>query len=143
MMFSKEEAKQRREQFWTMFGKRYQRKWILYDTKIKDIALAFSFEDNRAMVSLDLVHNESFFRSYYWEKIQSLQTILLDTVDNELIFDPGYVLSSGKEISRVYIFLEGVKIQKQTDWPIVYDFFFKYMDLFEQFFWEYKDLLEE
>ncbi len=141
-MFSKEEAKQRREQFWTMFGKRYNRKWILYDTKIKDLVLAFSFEDNRAMVSLDLVHNDAFYRSYYWEKIESLQGILRDTVHRDLVFDANYALPLGKEISRVYIFLDGVKIQKQTDWPVVYEFFYNYMDLFEQFFWEYKDLLD-
>lgn len=38
--------------------------------------------------------------------------------------------------------LEGVKIQKKTQWPEVYEFFYTYMDKLELFFWEYKDFIE-
>jgi len=141
-MYSKEEAKQIRQQFWTMFGKRYGRKWLLYNTKVKDIVLKFSFEDRRAIVSIDIEHDDEIYRSYYFEKLQSLKSILEKEVSSDIIMDTDYVLESGKQISRAYIMLEGVKIQKKTQWPDVYEFFYKYMDRLELFFLEYKDFIE-
>lgn len=142
-MYSKEEAKNRRQQFWTMFGKRYNRKWLLYDTKIKDVHLKFSFEDSRAVVSIDITHDDAFYRDYYFNQLLSLKNIMLEEVSSDLIFDDNYSLKSGKIISRVYVLLEGVKIHKQTDWPQVYEFFYTYMAALEAFFINYKDFIEE
>ncbi len=142
-MYSREEAKEVRQQFWTMFGKRYDRKWMLYDTKMKDLQLKFSFEDNRAMVALDLVHDESFYRDYYFDKLERFKAIMQDEISSELIFDNNYQLESGKIISRIYVMLEGVKIQKKTDWPRVYEFFYEHMDKLERFFEEYREFIEE
>jgi hypothetical protein len=142
-MYSKEEAKNVRQQFWTMFGKRYDRKWLLYDTKLKDINLKFSFEDRRALVSIDINHDDAIFRAYYYEKLISLKNIIKEEVSEELIFEENYILESGKTISRVFVMYEGVKIQKQTDWPEVYEFFYTYMDRLESFFREYKDFIDD
>ncbi|AUC80232.1 DUF4268 domain-containing protein [Nonlabens sp. MB-3u-79] len=142
-MYSKEEAKNVRQQFWTMFGKRYDRKWLLYDTKLKDINLKFSFEDRRALVSIDITHDDTIFRAYYYEKLISLKNIMKEEVSEELIFEENYILESGKTISRVFVMYEGVKIQKQTDWPEVYEFFYTYMDRLESFFREYKDFIDD
>jgi hypothetical protein len=142
-MYSKEEAKNRRQQFWTMFGKRYDRKWTLYDTKLKDVVLKFSFEDRRALVSIDVTHEDDVFRTYFFEKLVSLKSIMKDKVSSSIIFDENYLLESGKVISRVFVMYDGVKIQKQTDWPEVYEFFHTYMDKMEAFFVEYKDFIEE
>lgn len=141
-MYSKEEAKKIRQQFWTMFGKRYDRKWLLYDTKLKDIVLKFSFEDRRALVSIDINHEDDLLRAYYYEKLVALKNIMLDQVSDQLIFEENYSLESGKLISRVFVLLEGVKIQKQTDWPDVYHFYYEHMDKMESFFLEYKDFIE-
>ncbi|MGB5981951.1 MAG: DUF4268 domain-containing protein [Nonlabens sp.] len=142
-MFSREEAKQVRQDFWTMFGKRYDRKWILYNTGIKDFNFKFSFEDRRAMVSIDLVHEDSFYQEYYFEKLESFKSLMQNEISQDLIFDPNYVLPSGKEIARIYLDLEGVKITKKTDWPQVYEFFFTYMDRFEKFYQEYREFIQE
>jgi len=141
-MYSREEAKQVRQQFWTMFGKRYDRKWLLYNTKIKDIVLKFSFEDRRALVSIDIEHDDEVYRAYYFDKLISLKSILQQEVSPDIILDDSYVLESGKQISRAYIMLEGVKIQKKTQWPDVYEFFYEHMDKMESFFWEYRDFIE-
>jgi hypothetical protein len=38
-MYSKEEALLIKKEFWTAFAEAYPRKWLLYDTKIKDVTL--------------------------------------------------------------------------------------------------------
>jgi len=142
-MYSREEGKQIRQDFWTFFGKRYHRKWTLYDTKLKDINLKFSIEEPRALVSLDLEHHDAIFREYYFDKLCSLKSVMREEVSAGLVFDKNYILESGKEISRVYIFIEPVKITRKTDWPTIYEFFHANMDRLEHFFWEYKDFIED
>ncbi|MFT6095585.1 MAG: hypothetical protein ACJAVQ_000483 [Nonlabens sp.] len=94
------------------------------------------------MVSIDVNHEDEVFRAYYYEKLLSLKNIMIEQVSTELIFDENYLLESGKMISRVFVMHEGVKIQKQTDWPVVYEFYNNYMDKMEAFFLEYKDFIE-
>lgn len=142
-MYSREEAKAIRQQFWTMFGKRYDRKWILYNTKIKDLVLKFSFEDRRAIVSIDIEHTDTFYKEYYYDKLVSLRAVLNEEMQDDMIYDSQYTLPSGKKIARIYTYLEGVKIQKQSDWIKVYEFYYSYMDRLERFFEDYKDFIED
>ena len=142
-MFSKEEAKQIRQDFWTFFGKRYHRKWTLYNTGIKDLVLKFSMEGNRAMVSIDIEHEDELFRQYYFDKFVSFKSIMKEEISPNLVFDEEFMLASHKIISRIYTYMEPVKITRKTDWPAVYDFFYEYMDKMEAFFWEYKDFIAD
>ena len=45
-MFSKEEALQIKKDFWIAFAEEYPRKWLLYNTKIKDVTFKF-YVDNK------------------------------------------------------------------------------------------------
>ena len=54
-MFSKEEAAKIKKEFWTSFGKSFPKKWILYDTKIKDFAFKFYCVTN-PKISLQVLH---------------------------------------------------------------------------------------
>ncbi len=140
-MFSKEESKQLRKDFWIFFGKRYPRKWLLYNTGIKDVALSFSFDTKKAMVSIDSSSNDLVFQTYYYEKLESLKNLFLEEVSSELIFDSEYILESGKKIGRVYIEKKEVSIHNKHSWPEVFDFFHDYMNKMENFFIEYKDFI--
>jgi len=53
-MFSKEESKLLREEFWIAYGKSFPRKWLLYNTKIKGLSFKFHFDTKKALVALDL-----------------------------------------------------------------------------------------
>lgn len=141
-MFSREEAKKLREEFWINFGKNYPRKWVLYDTRIKEVQLKFSFDSNVAQVSLDVSSTDDVIRAYYYEKMCSLKNILLTEYLPNAIFEEQYDLPEGKEISRIYTKLEGVNIYRKTDWPGVQEFLNEQMQLLESFFLEYKDIID-
>ena len=141
-MFSKEESKRRREEFWTSFGQEYSRKWILYNTKIKEIQFKFSFDRKKAMVSLDIDAEDEIIRGYYFEKIQSLASILKSTYLPEVILDEEYELPEGKIVSRVYVMLDAkVSINNKNDWPKVKTFFSDHMHQLELFWLEFKDFI--
>jgi len=141
-MFSKEESRQLREEFWISFGKSFPRKWILYNTKIKGLSFKFHFDAKNAFVSLDLEDNLEN-RINYWEKLLSLKSILHNDYLPEAIFEKEYVLENGKEISRIYIPLkEKVSIHNKSSWRTTMEFFNYNMNLFEAFFEEYKDVIK-
>ncbi len=146
-MFSKEESRKLREEFWISFGKSFPRKWILYDTKIKGLSFKFHFDTSSALVVLDLEDVPIAFdmenRINNWEKLQSLKSILVNDFLPEVIFNEAYLLENGKEISRIYVALDQkVSIHNKNTWREVMVFFNETMGNFEAFFNEYYDFLE-
>ncbi|HEX9601606.1 MAG TPA: DUF4268 domain-containing protein [Mariniflexile sp.] len=141
-MFSKEESRLLRQEFWTSFGKSFPRKWILYDTKLKGFSFKFHFDTKIALVALDL-EDDLEFRIKYWEKLVALKSILLDDFLPEAIFEEAYILENDKEISRIYVPLEQkVSIHNKNTWRDVMVFFNEKMHLFEAFFEEYREVIE-
>ncbi|MFD0860952.1 DUF4268 domain-containing protein [Sungkyunkwania multivorans] len=141
-MFSKEESRLMREEFWTSFGKSFPRKWILYNTKIKGLSFKFYFDRKTAMVLLDIEDENLENRIDLWEKIISLKSILLEFLPNA-VFEDVYFLENGKEISRVYVQLDKkVSIHNKDTWRDVMEFFNHHMRQFEIFFEEYKDVIK-
>jgi len=141
-MFSKEESRLLREEFWTSFGKSFPRKWILYNTKLKGFTFKFHFDTKSALVALDL-EDDLENRINYWEKLTALKSILTEEFLPNAIFEEAYILENGKEISRIYVTLnQKVSIHNKNTWQKTMEFFNENMSLFEAFFEEYKDVLE-
>ena len=141
-MFSKEESKQLRKEFWTSFGKSYPHKWILYNTKVKGLALKFHFDLRIALVSMDIETSDLGQRIELWEKLQSLKSILTEEYLPEIVFEDSFLLENGKEISRVYVRKEGVSIHNKNSWQETMIFLNDNMLLFEDFFFEYKEIIQ-
>ncbi|MEM6516424.1 MAG: DUF4268 domain-containing protein [Bacteroidota bacterium] len=141
-MFSKEQSRQLKQEFWTSFGKSFPRKWILYNTKIKGLSFKFHFDTKSALVALDL-EDDLENRIHYWEKLTSLKSILKSEYLTEVIFDEIHFLENGKEISRIYVNLEEkVSIHNKDSWREVMEFFNSAMSKFEAFFMEYRGFLD-
>src|SRR5210317_729854 len=104
-MFSKEESRLLREEFWISFGKSFPKKWILYNTKIKGLSFKFYFDTKKAFVSLDLEDNLEH-RINCWEKLIALKSILIEEYLPNAIYEEEFYLDNGKEISRIYVPLE-------------------------------------
>ena len=141
-MFSKEESRLLRQEFWTSFGKSFPRKWILYNTKLKGLSFKFHFDTKKALVALDL-EDDLEHRINYWEKLVALKSILLDDYLPDAVYNEAYILDNYKEISRIYVPLEQkVSIHNKNSWQEVMVFFNETMALFEAFFMEYKEVIE-
>ncbi|GAA4327109.1 hypothetical protein GCM10023115_56980 [Pontixanthobacter gangjinensis] len=142
-MFSKEESKKLRQEFWTSFGKEFPHKWLLYNTKMKEIQLKFTFSRKVAQVSLDIDDEDELIRAYYFEKMLSLQNVLKAEYLPEAIFDESYELPEGKIISRVYIEMPGVSVHNKKDWPGVKSFLAEDMLKLEEFFKDFQDFIKD
>ena len=142
-MYSKAEAKKLREDFWISFGKSFPRKWTLYDTKIKDFSFKFSFDTRKARVLLAVEDPDEEMRSLYYNKLLSLKTILQEEYLSNAIFEEHFFLENGKEISCVYVELQGVTIHNKNTWQRTMEFLYQSMSQFEAFWEEYKDIIQE
>ncbi|NNE31110.1 MAG: DUF4268 domain-containing protein [Winogradskyella sp.] len=141
-MFSKEESRLLREEFWTSFGKSFPRKWIMYNTKIKGLSFKFHFDTKSAFVALDL-EDDLENRINCWEKLIALKSILHSEFLPQAKYEEEYYLDNGKEISRIYVSLkQKVSIHNKNTWRDVMEFFYTKMNLFEAFFDEYRDIIK-
>lgn len=141
-MFSKEESKKIRQEFWIKFGEDYPRKWLLYNTKLKELSLKFTFTTKIAQVSIDIDSNDELIRAYYYDKIWSLEKILKTEHLPQIILNPEYEIEFGKIISRAYVQLEGVSIHNKNTWEQTAKFFYGNMSKLELFFYEFEDFIK-
>jgi hypothetical protein len=141
-MYSKEESARLRKEFWTAYGKSFPRKWLLYNTKIKDLSLKFYADRKKARVMIDIEMKDELFREAYYDKFLSLKNIMIEKIP-QLIFDKEHYLENGKLISRIYVELTGVSIHNKDTWTEIYKFFNENMDKLENIFIEYKDFIKD
>ena len=142
-MYSKEESLKIKKEFWVQFAEVYPKKWILYDTKIKDVTFKFYVDNKKAQVLLDIEPKEEEKRKIYFEKIESLKTILLEEYLPEAILERNYFLESGKVVSRIWVEKSNVSLNNKNTWETIFDFFSDTMTEFEMFFYEYEDYIKD
>ena len=142
-MYSKEEALRIKKDFWIAFAEAYPRKWMLYDTKIKDVTFKFFIDNKKAQVLLDIEPKDEEKRKIYFEKIESLKTILLEEYLPEAILERNYYLESGKVISKIWVEKTGVSLNNKSNWQSIFDFFNETMSQFEYFFYEHQDYIKD
>jgi len=142
-MFSKEDSKKIRQEFWTTFGSVYPRKWLLYNTKIKDVSLKFTFTTKLAQVSIDIEPHDEIIRAYYYDKLLSLKNILITEYLHNIVFNESYELENGKVIPRLYVELQNVSIHNKKTWEDTMQFLHENMSKLEEFFVEYKDFIDQ
>lgn len=132
-----------KKEFWTAFADAYPRKWLLYDTKIKDVTFKFYVDNKKAQVMLDIEPKEDDKRIIYFEKMESLKNILHDEFLPEAVFERNFYLENGKVISRVWVELTGISLYNMASWAAIFRFFNINMDAFERFFYEYEDYIRD
>lgn len=140
-MFSREESKKLRQEFWIAFGKSFPRKWVLYNTGVKGFSFKFYFDTKKAMVVIDIEPDDLEERIRLYEKMESLKTVLTENYLAEAIFEDVYFLENGKEISRIYVIKEGVSIHNKNSWQETMIFLKDNMLKIEEFFEDFKDFI--
>lgn len=142
-MYSKEETQKLKREFWVTFAEKYPRKWVLYDTKIKDFSFKFYVDNKKAQVLIDIEHRNDDKRTAYFEKIEALKNILEEEFIKDLVFEKDYVLESGKTISRIWVEKLGVGVSNRNNWDIIFDFYNEKMSALELFYLEYDEFIKD
>ena len=141
-MYSKQESQKLKREFWVAFAEKHPRKWVLYDTKIKDFSFKFYVDNKKAQVLIDIEHRNDEKRIAYFEKLEALTNILEEEFIKDLVFEKNYMLESGKIISRIWVEKIGVGFSNRNNWDAIFDFFFEKMNALEMFYLEYDDFIK-
>ncbi|RZJ65166.1 MAG: DUF4268 domain-containing protein [Flavobacterium sp.] len=141
-MFSKEESQRIKREFWIAFAEKYPRKWLLYDTKIKDFTLKFHADNKKAEVMIAIENRDDEKRYAYYDKMLSLRSILLEEHVPDAIFEKDFYLEN-KTISKIWVEKTGISINNKATWDDIFDFFNEQMNAFELFFHEFSDFIND
>jgi hypothetical protein len=141
-MFSKEEATLLRKEFWISFGKSFPRKWLLYNTEMKGVSFKFVADRKNAAVCLDIENPDELVNLLYYDQLLSLKLLITAEIP-DILFNDAFELESGKKIHRIYVPLEKkFSIHDKNTWSDCFQFFLKTMPKFEDFFYEYEDVIK-
>lgn len=152
-MYSREELKNLRNDFWTIFGTRCdvhpilktrKRKWMLHRTGIPNVALKFEINRKNAQVMLEISHRNENRRLQVFEIVEKYKPILEEGFAQGLFWEFLYEQNdSSKEVCRIYKKLDHVDFHRKNQWPDIYQFFIDNMLILESNFLEIKDLIKE
>ncbi|MCT4582959.1 MAG: DUF4268 domain-containing protein [Flavobacteriales bacterium] len=152
-MYGKEEAIALRKLFWTSFGKYIghnrtasgqKGKWLNYKTGVKDIYFRMDVDKRTAKVCIDIQQNDPGIRALFFEQFKEVKTVFEDiTNTNEWIWLDNYTNSFNKDISRIYVEIDGVNLYNKETWNIIFPFLSKHLIALDEFWEEFKDLFKQ
>ncbi len=142
-MYSKQENQKLKQEFWVTFAEKYPKKWVLYDTKIKDFSFKFFVDNTKAQVSIEIEHRNEDKRLAYFEKIVALKNILEEEFIKELVYQKNHTLENGKTISKIWVEKNQISVSNKSYWEEIYNFFYTKMSAFELFYAEYDEFIKD
>ncbi|MBC7748138.1 MAG: DUF4268 domain-containing protein [Methylotenera sp.] len=142
-MYSKEETQKLKREFWVEFSEKFPRKWLLYDTKIKDFSFKFYVDNKKAQVLIAIEQRSDEKRIAYFEKLESLKNILEEEFIKDLVFEREHTLESGKTISLIWVEKLGVGVSNRKYWQEIFEFYNDKMNALELFYSEYDGYIKD
>lgn len=150
-MYTREEAKQLRLDFWKVFGdysktldylKPNRGRWILYYTRIKHLELKFEVLRHTIRVMIEVNHKDENKRLDLFEQLQQYKKIIESAYGGELTWDFFYATPSGNEVCRIYCENHDFDFHNKNHWPQMHQYMAKEMMQIELAFKEVKDFLQ-
>lgn len=131
-MYTKQEASQLRQQFWTAFGQYMSPvlsaegtrvAWVNYKTGIKDLYFKMTADTQAAAIAIEIRSTDAEIQRLYFEQFQQLKTVLHNTLGEEWNWQLHTQDEYGSTISRIDKTFPGISILKKEDWPDLISFF--------------------
>lgn len=132
-MYSKEEAKRLKENFWTSFGQYMSLvpsadgekvNWVNYKTGVKSIFFRMDATNKSAHIFIEINHSDAGIRQLIFEQFKELRNVLHATVEEDWDWDDVYYDESGKYIARIGVdFPSKISIYNKEHWADLISFF--------------------
>ena len=132
-MYSKAEAAQRRQAFWTALGQYMApvpaadgqpTHWINYRTGIKHVSFRLHADQRGARIAIELTHPDATVREVFYEQLRELQPALEEALGEAWTWEPAAAPDDhGQPLARVFQELPHANLFEQADWPRLISFF--------------------
>jgi len=150
-MYSKEELKQLKKEFWEGFGiycshipalKRRKSKFMLYNTKMKGVEMKFDATRKGASVILEINLSNAKQRLEKYEQFVFQTSTMEKQFPQGLIWEPAYIRECGTEVSRIYTEKTDIDLHRRIQWMEFYQFMSTEMLKLEKAFKVVKEVIE-
>lgn len=150
-MYSRQEASQLKQEFWTAFGQYMSPifsaegekvNWINYKTGEKNIAFRMHADNKKASIAIEFDHKDEGIQQIYFEQLQQFKNLFTSAVQGEWIWQLHTHDEHGKIISRISTEKSGVSIFQKSDWPQLISFFKPRIIAFDEFWSQVKYAFE-
>ena len=131
-MYTKDEASQLKQAFWTTFGQYISPQlsaeglrinWVNYKTGIKHVYFHMEAGKRSASIAIELTHPDAGIRELFFEQFLELKNVLHAELNEEWEWELHSTDENDKTISRIYKQLNDVSIFNKNDWPALISFF--------------------
>lgn len=131
-MYTREQASQLRQAFWTTFGQYIaphlsaeglKINWSNYKTGFKHVYFRMRADKKSASIAIELTHPDPEIQELYFEQFEELKTLLHETLGEEWVWDLYTTDEEGRTVSRIYKELAPVNVFNQDNWPDLISFF--------------------
>jgi hypothetical protein len=131
-MYSKEQASQIRQSFWTTFGQYISPQpsadgikvnWVNYKTGIKYVSFRMQAESRTASIAIELTHPNAGIQELFFEQFKELKIVLNSALNEDWEWELHGQDEYGKTVSRIYKTLQNVSVFNKADWPALISFF--------------------
>lgn len=147
-MYTKEEKREIRIEFWDGF-KRYSKKkgrkmtsWVLKGTQMREAQLKFDLNENGAFVMLQIDSKFDSKRFSVYEKFEKYKTVINETCGDDLLWDKDYFMDGFKEVSLIYFHKSEASVFNKDEWNTYFEFLFSKMSMLEEAFLDVKEVVQ-
>lgn len=149
-MYSKEETKQIKQEFWTAFGivmkphfstSGFKINWINYKTGVRNISFKMEASNKQVSISIKLDHKDEGIRDLYYEQFIEFKTLLHTILEEEWEWNRvAYDLYS-RECSSISIAEKG-NIFDKDQWQDMFAFLKQRMIRLDAFWDDAKEIFK-
>jgi hypothetical protein len=131
-MYSRTEASQVRQAFWTAFGQylapQYSAEgervnWINYKTGERHVLFKMHADTRLASIAIELTHPDHDIQQLFFEQFEQFKPLLHQHVGETWTWQLHTHNEAGRTISRIFTECAGVNLMKREDWPQLISFF--------------------
>ncbi|MFA4869280.1 MAG: DUF4268 domain-containing protein [Pedobacter sp.] len=130
-LYSKDQASQLKQEFWTSFGQYIaphlsseglKINWINYKTGIKHLFFKMHADKRQVSIAIELTHPDEEIRELVFEQFTEFKKLFEEQLQEKWEWELDSYDEYGKKISRIYKVLPDVSIFKKEDWPTLISF---------------------
>ena len=141
-MYTKQQASELRQAFWTAFGQYMSPvlsaegekvNWINYKTGIKHLFFKMNADNRHAEISIEITHPDIEMQQVYYGHFIQLKNLFQNSMGEEWTWQLHTTNEFGKTISKIFTTLENVSIFKKEDWPKLITFYKQRMIALDEF----------
>jgi len=131
-MYSKDQASQLKQTFWTTFGQYIapihsaeglKINWVNYKTGVRHLHFKMEANKHTAFIAIEITHPDQGIQRLIFEQLIAFKKIMEDLIGEEWNWHLHIPDDNGKIVTRIEKNIAGVSVFNKEDWPTLISFF--------------------